>query len=97
MNAYGQAEFGEEIVRRVLIEASIREQRREEAQDRRDVLESLLEITGLTRAELEEIMIKVKGSCDRDRDTFLSIKQQLIGMSAMLAFVFCVPAFFIWM
>jgi len=97
MNAYQQAHLGEEIVRRVLIEASIREQQREEAQGRQDVLEALLEVTSLTRAELEEIIIKVRGSCDRDRDTFLSIKQQVVVVSAMLAFLLCVPALFIWM
>ena len=97
MNADRQAYLSEEIVRRVLVEASTREQQREEAQNRQDVLEALMEVTGLTRAELEEIIIKVEGSCDRDRDTFFSVKQQLIGISAMLAFVLCVPAFFIWM
>ena len=97
MNAYRQADLGEEIVRHVLIEASIREQQTEEAQDRQDVLEALLEVTSLTRAELEEIIIKVEGSCDRGRDTFLSIKQQVMVASAMLAFLLCVPAVFIWM
>ena len=47
--------------------------------------------------DVRAIIIKAEGSCDRDRDTFFSIKQQLTGLSAMLAFLLCVPAVFIWM
>jgi len=98
MNADRQTDLGEAIVRRVLIEASLREQRREENQDRRDVIEALQELTGLTRTELEEIIMNVRGSCcDRDRDTFFSVKHQAILVSAMLAFLISLPTLFIWM
>ena len=98
MNAYRPKELSEEIVQRVFIEASSREQRREEDQDRRDLIEALQELTELTRAELEEIIIKARVSCcDRDGDTFFSVKHQAILVSTMLAFLIGLPTLFIWM
>jgi hypothetical protein len=98
MNAYRQKDSGEEIVRRVFIEAALREQRREENQDSRDLIEALQELTDLTRAELEEIVMKVRVSCcDRETDTFFSVKHQAILVSTMLTFLIGLPTLFIWM
>ena len=98
MNAYRQKDLSEEIVRRVFLEASLREQRREENQDRLDLIDALQELTDLTKAELEGIIMKVRrSSCDRDRDTFFSIKHQVILVSTLLAFLIGLPTLFIWM
>ena len=98
MNAYRQKDLSEEIIRRVFIEATLREQREEVSQDRRDLIEALQELTNLTRAELEEIIMNVRVSCcDRERDTFFSVKHQAILVSTMLAFLIGLPTLFIWM
>ena len=98
MNAYRQKDLVEEIVRRVFIEASLREQRREENQDRRDLIEALQELTALTKVELEEIIMNIRASCcDRERDTFFSVKHQAILVSTMLTFIIGLPTLFIWM
>ena len=98
MNAYRQKDLSEEIVRRVFMEASLREQRREENQKRLDLIEAMQELTDLTRAELEAIIMKVRHSSrDRDRDTFFSVKHQEILAGTMLAFLVGLPTLFIWM
>ena len=99
MNAYRQKDLGEEIVRRVFIEASLREQRREENQDRRDLIEALYELTDLTREELEEIIMNVRVSPrGLNMETFFSVKHQAILVSTMLAFLIGLPAFFfVWL
>jgi hypothetical protein len=98
MKAYRQKGLNEEIVRRVFMEASLLEQRREENQDRLDLIEALQELTDLTRSELEEIIMKVRRSYyGRDRDTFFSVKDQAILVSTMLAFLVGLPTLFILM
>jgi hypothetical protein len=85
----GQA-LGEEMVRRVLEEASLREKQREETQ-------YVQELTGLTKAELESIIIKVRHSPVPDRDSFFSVTHQAILASAFLGMFLFLPALCIWM
>jgi hypothetical protein len=92
----GQA-LGEEMVRRVLEEASLREKQREETQYVQDMLDTLQELTGLTEAELESIIIKVRHSPVPDRDSFFSVTHQAILASAFLGMFLFLPALCIWM
>jgi len=92
----GQA-WGEETVRRVLEEASLQEKQREEAQYVQDMLEALQELTSLTKPEWEAVIMKVTHSPVPDRDTFFSVKQQTILVSAFLGIFLFLPALCVWM
>jgi hypothetical protein len=56
-------------------------------------VEALSHLTGLTENELEAIAMEVRGFRVQDRDTFFSVKQQVVVLSAMLGVLQCL----LWM
>jgi negative regulator of replication initiation len=94
MRADQKEKSGHDILHRVLEEASFREKKKEEAQDFHDMLEAVQALTNLTKAELEEITIKVRAV--QEKDSFFSIKQQAMMVSMFLLVLFCLPALGVW-
>lgn len=92
-----QGKTGEAFARRVLVEVSLRERQREKARHVQDMLDALQELTGVAKAELETIAMKVGDSPVHDRDTFFSLRHQAILASAFLGMILFLPALCLWM
>ena len=88
-----QEKTGEDFARRVLEEVSFRERQEENARYERDMVNAFQELTGLTKEELEAIIMKVGDSLVPDRDNFFSVRQQVVLASAMLVVLQCL----VWM
>ena len=67
----------EEIIRRVLERSDFREQEKLKQLHTESTLESLHEITGLPREELEKIAEEVRNSYVPEKKDFFSIKNQI--------------------
>lgn len=79
-------------IARILKEARLRAQQRDDIAYNEDVLEALQELTGLPRAELAELNRDVTRKSNR----FFSIKHQLL-LAAGFLFVFPgIPLIWIW-
>ena len=97
MNAEMQETMRGALIRRALGEASLREQRREEDHCIQDILEALEEITTLTRGELETLADEVSRQYESKKDTFFSVKHQILMTSAFMGLISCVPILGIWL
>jgi hypothetical protein len=85
----------EEIIRRAVEQADIREQEKQKLRRRKDILDALEEITELTHAELEEIEREVREAFSDHRKEFFSIRHQifivlLIGCALLGVFILLV-------
>jgi len=92
-----QEKTGDGFARRVLEEVSFQEKQEENARHERDMVDALQELTGLTKEELEAIIMKVGDSPVHDRDNFFSVGRQAILASAFLGMFLCPPALCIWL
>ena len=68
----------EEIIRRALKQSDFHDQEKLKQLQSESTLETLQEITGLTREELEKIAEEVRSSQVQDGEGFFSIKNQII-------------------
>jgi len=88
----------EEIIRRAIERADVREQEKRNLSQRKDIFDALEEITELSRAELEEIEREVREAFSDNRKEFFSIKHQifivlLIGCILLGVFILFVRVF----
>lgn len=97
MNAEMQQRMRRALIKRALEGASLKEKHKDEDLYMRDTLETLEEITTLTREELETLANELRRSCDGKEDTFFSIKHQMLLTGAFFAFISCVPILGIWL
>ncbi len=86
-----------EIIRRALESARMGQEERERLRDRRDTLEVLREMTGLTSLELEHIADGVVASRKSTDAGFFSVKNQIIYTGVMVSAVLGIPIMMIWL
>jgi hypothetical protein len=86
----------EETIRSVIREVTLRKSREEEAFFTRDLMDALEELTNVPRPELEQIAERV-GRSHQDRDSFLSIKQQVVLVGATLLAFLGLPLMAVWL
>jgi hypothetical protein len=96
MNADMQEAMKEALIRRALEEVSFKEKQREEDLCVQDTLGALEEITTLTRAELETLANEVRRSY-AGKDTFFSIKNQILLTVAFVGVTSCLPILGMWL
>jgi hypothetical protein len=97
MNIGRQEEMREALIRRALIEVSLKEKQKEESLCIQDTLAALQEITTLTREELETLAHEVEHSCWGKEDTFFSIKNQIVLAVAFVSFTSCLSLLGMWL
>ena len=85
----------EEIVRRALKLADLHEQEETSRIHTQSTIESLQELTGLSRNELEKIAEDVRASHTEERDEFLSPKNQII-ITIIIVSAFCLFLLGMW-
>ena len=81
MTDENEAEIQKKIVERVLSE----EKKKLAAADTADALDTLERMTGLPRSELEESARDVRRSAAAERDSFFSVKMQVLWIAAFIA------------
>jgi hypothetical protein len=67
-----------EIIRRAVIKSERKEKEELRQFERQATFDALREMTGLPRTALEKIETQVRASFGGDRDTFFSVRHQLI-------------------
>jgi hypothetical protein len=86
-----------EMIRGVIREDSLQKRRREGELLRQDLMDALGELTDLPRGELERIAHRVARSHQQEEDTFLSIKQQVVWVSATVLALLGAPLMALWL
>lgn len=91
----GKQDYGA-FIRRVSEDVSRLERQREDARYIQDMLDAMLPLTNVTRAELEAIAARASGFSGEAPDTFFSVKHQVVLASAFLFVVLFPPALCLW-
>lgn len=92
----GGKEDYEAFIRRVSEDVSRLERQREGERYVQDMLDAMLPLTNVTRAELEEIAARARSFSGEGRDTFFSVTHQVVLASVFLFMVIFPPALCLW-
>ena len=87
----------EEIIRRVLERSAFNEQKKLKQLQTQSTLDSLCEMTGLPREELEKIAEDVRTSHVPDKKDFFSIKNQIFMVIIIGVILFSLFVLLMWL
>lgn len=93
----GDDSLGREIARRALVLSHEKQEAEERSLYRKDLLDVLGELTGLTTPELEQIAGGVIASRRNTGAGFFSVKNQILFAALMVFTALGVPALLIWL